>query len=287
MAEDHTAGGHTSGLAKTHRTDTWWIEPLWTALGFLGFILYSNWAAFQGEHYWYGGYLSPFYSPVLFTDLSRLGAAPEAHAWISTWPQWLHDIWPSFGSFRLPTSPAWLILAGPLSFRATCYYYRKFYYRAYFMTPPACAVGALPQKKYKGETFIFALQNLHRFTWFIAAAYIFILYWDAFVGLWQNGEVFTGQLGIGVGTVVLFINATLLALYVLGCHSFRHMIGGKIDCYSCSATTRVRLSLWKRVTTLNENHMLWAWVSMVWVGLADLYVRLCSMGVITDFNTWN
>ena len=33
------------------------------------------------------------------------------------------------------------ILAGPLDFRATCYYYRKAYYRAFFLDPPACAVG--------------------------------------------------------------------------------------------------------------------------------------------------
>ena len=48
---------------------------------------------------------------------------------------------------------------------------------------------------------------------------------------------------VATGTVVLFINATLLALYVLGCHSFRHMIGGRLDCVSCSATTRVRHGL--------------------------------------------
>jgi len=28
--------------------------------------------------------------------------------------------------------------------------------------------------------------------------------------------------------------------------------------------------------------MLWAWLSLFWVGFADLYVRMCSMGVWTD-----
>ena len=55
-------------LATTLRTDKWWIEPLWTGLGFLGFVVYTTWAVFQADHYWwsagqegFGGYLSPFY----------------------------------------------------------------------------------------------------------------------------------------------------------------------------------------------------------------------------------
>jgi hypothetical protein len=36
------------------------------------------------------------------------------------------------------------------------------------------------------------------------------------------------------------------------------------------------------VTQLNERHMEYAWVSLIWVGLTDLYVRLLSMGVIQD-----
>jgi hypothetical protein len=28
-------------------------------------------------------------------------------------------------------------------------------------------------------------------------------------------------------------------------------------------------------------------VSLIWVALTDVYVRLVSMGVITDPNTWN
>ncbi len=31
-----------------------------------------------------------------------------------------------------------LVLWIPLGFRATCYYYRKAYYRAFFFDPPAC-----------------------------------------------------------------------------------------------------------------------------------------------------
>jgi hypothetical protein len=29
--------------------------------------------------------------------------------------------------------------------------------------------------------------------------------------------------------------------------------------------------------------MLWAWMSLCWVGFSDIYVRLCSMGIWTDW----
>jgi len=32
--------------------------------------------------------------------------------------------------------------------------------------------------------------------------------------------------------------------------------------------------------------MLWAWVSMIWVGFTDFYIRMVSRGVWHDFNTW-
>src|SRR5574337_1038726 len=63
-------------------------------------------------------------------------------------------------------SPAFLILWIPGGFRATCYYYRKAYYRSFFGLPPGCAVRDV-SKSYSGETrFPFVLQNIHRhFLW--------------------------------------------------------------------------------------------------------------------------
>jgi hypothetical protein len=29
--------------------------------------------------------------------------------------------------------------------------------------------------------------------------------------------------------------------------------------------------------------MLWAWMSLFWVGFTDVYIRLCAMGVWHDF----
>ena len=36
------------------------------------------------------------------------------------------------------------------------------------------------------------------------------------------------------------------------------------------------------MTFFNQHHMAWAWISMFSVGLTDLYIRLCSMGVLSD-----
>ena len=64
------------GFGETSRKDLWWVAPLLTFLGLGAFVVYSTWAAFQGNNYHYTGgganYLSPFYSPELFGFGSRL-----------------------------------------------------------------------------------------------------------------------------------------------------------------------------------------------------------------------
>lgn len=271
--ETITIGGHEAGFAKTLRKDRWWVGPVLTVLGLTGFVVYSTWAAFQGAYYWHGSYLSPFYSPLIFIDPSAPGSAPLAHAWIGSWPSW----WPSI----LPASPAFLILPFPGIFRFTCYYYRKAYYRSFTGTPPACAVSARPQKDYKGETYLLLFQNLHRYALYFALLFIFILYYDAIMSFFRDGKF-----GVGVGSLVLLANATFLACYTLGCHSYRHLVGGKLDCFSCNWVSKKRHGIWARVSALNQKHMLYAWVSLFWVGFSDFYVRMVSMGVIRDFNTW-
>lgn len=259
---------------STGRTDAWWFEALWTGLGFFIFVVYTTWATFQANHYWHESYLSPFYSPLLFVEPSVAGAAPVKHAWFGAWPQW----WPDF----LPPSPAILILLGPLSFRMTCYYYRKFYYRAYFGSPTACAVTAFPQNNYKGETGLFLFQNLHRYTLYIAFFYIAVLAYDAVVSCFRDG-----RFGFGVGSAVMIINVILLSCYTCGCHAFRHLIGGSADCFSCqSGKEHFGHKAWEKVSWLNARHMFWAWVSMLWVGFTDFYIRMVSMGVFVDYNTW-
>ena len=87
----------------------WWLQPVLVVVVLPGFGLYATWAALQGRSYQVGPYLSPFYSP---------------------------EIWTTG-----PISSAIWILWIPLLFRATCYYYRKSYYRAFFWDPPACAIN--------------------------------------------------------------------------------------------------------------------------------------------------
>jgi len=59
-------------------------------------------------------------------------------------------------------------------------------------------------------------------------------------------------------------------------------VGGKLDCFSCVAAGGPRLKAWSAVSVLNGHHMGFAWWSLFSVCFADLYVRLCSMGVIHD-----
>ena len=79
---------------------------------------------------------------------------------------------------------------------------------------------------------------------------------------------------------MLILNPILLGLYTFGCHSFRHLIGGRLDEVSKSP---LRKSCYDCASGLNRKHMRWAWISMFFVGFADLYVRLCDMGVWHDW----
>ena len=276
-APQSQVGGHSQEFGGTLRTDRWWLGPLLVLGGLSAFIVYATWAGFQAAHYYSAPYLSPFYSPVIWTDLSAAGHAPLWHAWFGEWPAW----WPSI----LPASPAMLILVVPASFRVTCYYYRKAYYRAFAGSPPGCAVVPLGKGKrtYKGETGLLIFQNLHRYALYLALAYIPILGFDAAVSFYRDG-----QFGVGVGSIVLTLNVVFLAGYTFGCHSLRHLIGGRYDCMTCErGKPQARYKLWKGVGFLNMRHQHFAWVSLIWVGFTDAYVRLVSMGIITDLNTWN
>jgi hypothetical protein len=254
------------GFGVTSRRDRWWIQPLVVFLGLSTFVIYSTWAAFQGRHYTFGPYLSPFYSPELFGD--------SPHAWFGPKPA----IWPAW----LPFSPAFLILWAPAGFRLTCYYYRGAYYKAFWADPPSCAVGE-PRASYRGESsFPLIVMNIHRFFLRLAEPILLILLWDVWKAMWFADPSTGGtRFGIGVGTLVLATNVVLLGMYTLGCHSLRHLIGGRKDELSKSAA--LRGTAYRCVGCLNSRHMLYAWCSLVSVGFSDLYVRLCSMGVWSDW----
>ncbi len=251
-------------FGETTRPDAWWAQPLLVFLVLGGFVVYATWAALQGDHYHWGPYLSPFYSPELF------GQSP--HAWLGPPPAW----WPAW----LPFSPAVLILWAPGLFRVTCYYYRGAYYKAFWADPPSCAVGE-PRASYLGErSFPLVLQNVHRYFLYLALFFIVVLSWDVWKALWFPDPA-TGAVsfGVGLGTVVLAANVVLLGGYTLGCHSLRHLAGGGRD-----EMSRVPLCLKANrcVTVLNRRHHRWAWASLFSVAFSDVYVRLLAMGIWSD-----
>jgi hypothetical protein len=243
----------------TLRRDRWWLQPAVTVAVLLAFIVYATWRAFMGSDYVSGAYLSPLYSPCLAIS------CPEEAAHFGT-P--VGDWW------RL--SPALLILGGPLSFRATCYYYRKAYYRSFWLSPPGCAV-AEPHRRYTGETrFPLILQNFHRYALYIALVFNVLLTWDAIVAF-RSPEGEWGHMGLG--TLVILVNAILLWMYSLSCHSCRHLVGGRLRHFSKHP---IRYRLWTFVSRLNGRHPTYAWLSLFSVGLTDFYVYLLATGTISD-----
>src|SRR5438309_9956956 len=163
------------------------------------FVLYSVYAGVVGTNYYYEPYLSPLYSPCLSANC-------------------VHPTLPLIGPYW-NLSPAILIVAFPLAFRVTCYYYRRSYYRAFFWSPPACTIPD-SRGKYTGETrFPFVFQNIHRYALYLAIPVLAILWWDAL-----QAFNFGGRFGIGLGSVIMLTNVVLLTGYTVGCHAARYLV---------------------------------------------------------------
>jgi hypothetical protein len=258
MSTGVSSSGRVQVGERTLRQDRWWLSPLVTFVVFTAFVVYATWRAFSGEHYYASPYLSPFYSPCMGAQCVE-GSA---------------DFGRPFDWF--PYSPALIILIIPLGFRMTCYYYRKAYYRAFWLSPPACGV-AEPHTRYTGERrFPLILQNGHRWALIASALIAMVLTYDVVLAF-RNADHEWGHMGLG--TVVLGVNAILIWLYTLSCHSCRHLIGGRLRHFSKHP---VRYRLWTAVSRLNRDHPKYAWLSLFSVALADLYVYLLSTGAITD-----
>lgn len=232
----------------------WWVYPVATAVVFTLFVVYAFWstwlgAGHTGSHPWVQGpYLSPFYSPVI-----------------------------PFGWW--PLSSALLVAWVPLGFRATCYYYRKAYFRAYFFDPPACAIRepAHPHifsRGYTGERRLpWILNNFHRFFLYLALVILGFLWWDTL-----NAFRYGGNFYLGIGSVVMLVNVILLTGYTFSCHALRHLVGGNVDCFSCVRGGGTRHGLWKAATRINPYHGNFAWYSLFSVVIADVYIRLVAAG---------
>ncbi|SRR5579884_70911 len=223
----------------------WWAYPTWVVTALSAFGIYAFFAMIQKAGFAYP-YLSPFYSP---------------HIVIS----------------GLPISPAFYVAWVPLGFRLTCYYYRKAYFRSFLWEPPACAVADRPGR-YTGETRLpFVLNNFHRYFLYVTLVVLGFLWYDAI-----RAFDFHGHFGIGVGSGIMLLNVVLLSGYTLGCHALRSLVGGGIDCYSCSLAAQGRHRAWSGVSLLNNRHALWAWASMFSVAITDIYIRFLIHGVFAD-----
>ncbi len=240
------------GFGSTLREDRWWVGPVTTVAVILTFIAYATFRVFENKYFRAGPYLSPFFSPYL-----------ETHG--------------------LPfVTPAMLILPAPLSFRFTCYYYRKAYYRSFAMSPPACAVGGIRQGKYNGERKLLLIQNLHRYALYLAILVLVFLWHDVWESVWFPAAAGGTRFGVGGGTIVLFVNTALLTVFTFSCHAFRHLVGGGLNSFANAPLGALRHLVWRGVTKLNASHMAWAWISLFGVGLSDFYIRMVAAGAFHD-----
>lgn len=246
---------------RTLRTDRWWAMPTVYAGVLTAFVVYSTYAVIIGTHFSVsaGGrhYISPFYSPCLAEGCGTFTTPLLGGA---------------FGTMFLLSRI--VILLGPLGFRTTCYYYRKVGYRSLWASPPACAVTE-PHRRYTGERrFPLVAMNTHRYWWYVAMAFCVMLGYDAYLGF-----RFGSGYGMGVGSLLLAVNALLVTLYTVSCHSCRHIMGGRLNHFSRHP---VRYRLWTWVSTLNARHGSFAMASLTTLALTDLYIRLVSAGAIAD-----
>ena len=276
----------------TQRTDNWQMQPMLTLIGLGLFVIYATFRGLENAYFEIPNsqVISPFYSPYIPNLLGALGV--HIHH-----PFFEHQL--ADGHMGWLISPAIFILWVPALFRGTCYFYRRAYYRSIFASPSACAVGPKAGnplldtlkgtfgrllgagRKYFGESALpMVLMNMHRYSFYLAALFIVILVIDALFSLFQPG--FTG-IRIGFSSILLFVDLAVLSGYTFGCHSYRHLLGGQIDCFSSCPLNEVRSHAWKRQSILNASHAELAWASMYLIGFVDLYITLASRGIIPDF----
>ncbi len=222
----------------------------------------TMWIESEGSHV-----LSPLFSPLVIPRGDGLGSmVPLELAWMS---------------------PAMFILIFPIGFRATCYYYRKAYYRAFMQQPTGCAVSK-PWDEYSGETGLLLVQNLHRYFMYVALIYLPILSYDVWMSVNFHSAANVHSYGVSVGSMMLLVNLILLTGYCFGCHAFRHLVGGGANEWTANPMSRLKYRMWRFSTLFNENHRDWALYSLFWVMIADFYIYACTdpMFGLTDFILW-
>jgi hypothetical protein len=211
------------GYGETFRRDAWWVEPLVVFLVLGGFVVYATWAAFQNAHYTFGRISRRSISPVIFGE--------GEHAWFGPKPGW----WPAL----LPFSPALIILPFPAS-----------------SASPATTTAA-PTTRRSGPT-------RSRARWASRAArttaasagsrwccrtctatsptspvlFLFMLSYDVWLALWFRAAGGGKEFGIGLGTDRPGGERGAADVVHAGLSLDRHLVGGRKDEVSKSASAR-------------------------------------------------
>ncbi|MGH3376501.1 MAG: hypothetical protein ACRDP6_17355 [Actinoallomurus sp.] len=259
--------------ARTLRKDRWWLSPVMMFVTITAWVAYATVSSMMGTSFWVEKYhnLTPFYSPCV-----SKGCPADA----ATIGRFLPEHLPFFFPYALISLPFLL------GFRLTCYYYRKTYYRAFWLTPAACAVpDKSPARKapgaYSGETRIpLILQNTHRYFWVFAMILSIVNTWDAIEAF--HGK--DGGFGIGLGTIILWVNLLLLWAYTVSCHSCRHIMGGRLKTFSKAP---IRYWLWTQIGKLNNRHGQLALITLATLVVTDAYVALVAHGSFSDLRIFN
>jgi hypothetical protein len=259
--------------ARTLRKDRWWLTPVTMFVTITAWVAYATVRSMMGSSFWVEKYhyLTPFYSPCV-----SKGCPADA----ATIGRFLPEHLPFFFPYALVSLPFLL------GFRLTCYYYRKTYYRAFWLTPAACAVpDKSPARKapgaYSGETRIpLILQNTHRYFWVFAMILSLVNTWDAIEAF--HGK--DGGFGIGLGTIILWVNLLLLWAYTVSCHSCRHIMGGRLKTFSKAP---IRYWLWTQIGKLNNRHGQLALITLATLVVTDAYIALVAHGAFSDLRIFN
>ena len=167
MTTGVTGPGRASIAERTLRNDRWWLAPAATFVVFSAFVVYASVRAFMGRDYYASPYLSPFYSPCLGDCVEGASDFGQPFAWF-------------------PFSAALIILIFPLGFRMTCYYYRKAYYRAFWLSPPACGVAEPHLASLGREPLPADPPDAHRWFWYAAVLVGLVLTFDVVLAFRQT-----------------------------------------------------------------------------------------------------
>jgi hypothetical protein len=116
--------------------------------------------------------------------------------------------------------------------------------------------------------------------WYLAFAVLLINFYDAALGFKGTD----GGFGIGLGTVIIWVNVLALAGYTLSCHVCRHITGGRLKHFSKHP---LRYKFWTFVSKLNAKHGTYAMTSLFTVILTDAYIMALSAGWFSDLRFIN